>query len=115
MADAEGLGTHTPKDCRTLILAYLGDTEGFRVSEKLQIYALELAKDGYFKRSAIAIAQPPKPDWDIRLEVQPPYVYLEQNKLVRWENTGKMLVSFQGQDTEHAVVDGLLFGHYRFG
>lgn len=110
MAYVEGPGTHTPNTCCTLTLADLGDTEGFGIPGKLQIFGLELMKDGYYKRSASVIptVQLPEADLDIKLDVWPPYVYLEQNTLVSWENTGKMLASFQQQGTVGAIPSTVL-------
>lgn len=95
MADSEGPGRHAPRICRTLTLADLGDTLGWREpGDASEIYGFRLDGKGYYSRTAIA--HPDVVAWDIQLELRRGVTYTEHNHmLVRLENMGKCLVSYQ--------------------
>lgn len=99
MADPEGPGRHAPRRCSTLTLADLGDTIGFREpGDALKIYGLRLDSKGYYSR--VPVDHPDDDDWDVQLELRRGVTYLEHNTmLVRLENLGKALVSYQACKT----------------
>jgi hypothetical protein len=95
MTDPEGPGRHAPRQCSTLTLADLGDTVGFREPGDLHTtYGFRLDPKGVYAR--VPIEHSDDDDWDLQLELRRGFTYTEVGgMLVRLDNLGKALVSFQ--------------------
>jgi hypothetical protein len=95
--DPERPGRHAPRQCSTLTLSDLGDTVGFREPADIhKTYGFKTDDKGYYSRAEIPLGRPADDEWDVHLEVRRAVAYLEHNHmLVRLENLGKCLVSYQ--------------------